>query len=201
MPYWRGLPRFIATSRTPPPDLVEQPRQRLRSSSGHVAPPGCQPIRKPGRLWQPIAPTTTQDQLQRAAHRHPVPGRHHQRRHAVPTAQHPADLFALVLQWHMLATGKAWLSVMPHQRLLRHADGRQPGHHAKVRRNAEPARMGDALPVAEHQVRPLRQSSERLQQRRQFTARARRAWTSAPAPPPGPAGGSHRHPATPQRPG
>ncbi|BBT15167.1 hypothetical protein WP8S17C03_12160 [Metapseudomonas otitidis] len=128
-----------------------------------------EPIRKPGRLWQPITSAATQDQLQRAAHRHPVPGRHHQRRHAVPTAQHPADLFALVLQRHMLATGKAWLSVMPHQHLLRHADGRQPGHHAKVRRNTEPARMGDPLPVAEHQVRPLRQSSERLQQRRQFT--------------------------------
>jgi hypothetical protein len=69
----------------------------------------------------------------------------------------------------MIATPETRLLVMPHQHLLRDPNGRQPGDHAQVRSDAEPARMGDALPVAEHQVRPQRQSSERLQQRRQFT--------------------------------
>jgi hypothetical protein len=94
-----------------------------------------------------------------------------QRPHPRAAAQHGADHLAAVEQ-------RRGGTFLPPRRLERadqprlgDADRRQPREHAHVAGEAQAARVGNALAVAEQQVGPSRQAGERRQQRRRLAER------------------------------
>jgi len=93
---------------------------------------------------------------------------HEQRLAAHLAAQHPAQLLVAIQQRCMRTSFGARFDEPSHQFRFRHADARQIGDHAKMRGDAKPARMADAVAIDEHQVRRSWQQCQCGQQCRQL---------------------------------
>src|SRR5262245_10391004 len=116
-----------------------------------------QRVRKPDRLWQPVARREPQDPGDRRGEAHPMADGHVHRPHAGARAQDSADRLAAVAQGHPCAAGGRERRVRAHQTRLRDADGGDVEQHAEVAGQAEAPRMGEAVGVAEDQIRELPQ--------------------------------------------
>jgi hypothetical protein len=107
----------------------------------------------------------------RGRQRDPVAHGHVHRTDVVPGAQGRADHLPAVAQRHEGATAASRLGVLSHQAALGAAEGGEIEQHAQVACQAEAARMGAAVAVAEEQVGPRTQPGQGLEQRRDLPKR------------------------------
>ena len=91
--------------------------------------------------------------------------------HPVLRAHRRAHDFSLVDQRRARPAFRSRFGVPAHQHALGAAERRQPEPQPRVRRDPDPARMGDPLPVEHHRVRLPRQLLPRLQHRRSLAER------------------------------
>src|SRR5262245_11895173 len=111
-------------------------------------------MRPARRLGEAVARRAGDHPAHRALEAHAVTDRDVQRRHAGARAEHRPDRLAAVDERHPRPLARGESPVLADQARLRDADRRRVERNADVACDPEAARMCDALPVVEHEVRP-----------------------------------------------
>jgi hypothetical protein len=124
-----------------------------------------------GRLGQAEARCEAQGQATRGGEAHAVAHGHVDRRDEGLRAHDLADHLTAVAQRRVRAAARPGLAVLAHETALGDADRGQVERHPEMAGQAEAARVGAAVRVADHEVRPGAQLREGLEQRRQLAER------------------------------